>query len=329
MSHAGLGSRRACEDIIAAGRVTVNGHVAVLGEKADPAKDRILVDGQPLKLPEANVYVALYKPRGVLSAVSGHDPRPKVRDLVDIPGHLYPVGRLDVESEGLILLTNDGDLANRLTHPRYEHEKEYRVLVARRPDEEQLQVWRRGVVLEDGYRTAPAEVQLVEPFGKGAWLRVILREGRKRQIRETGAQIGLPVVKIIRTRIGSLTLGRLKPGEWRYLTSQEVLALKQPSGKQGKTASRRSTPRFSPLSAVESPGASPSDRGRKSDRAESKGALAGRAKTKAARGGASTAEKPSKGKSRPTVKGSQPSPSSKLSNAYPKRKKNRKIPRGG
>ncbi len=226
MAQAGLGSRRACEVLISAGRVTVNGRVAGLGDKADPRRDRILVDGQPLKLPDAPVYIALYKPRGVLSAVTSPDPRPTVRDLVDFPGHLYPVGRLDVDSEGLILLTSDGELANRLTHPRYGHEKEYRVLVARRPDEAQLEAWRRGVVLEDGYRTAPAEVRLDGYFGKGAWLRVVLREGRKRQIREMGAQIGLPVVKIIRVRIGSLRLGNLKPREWRHLTEDEVAALK-------------------------------------------------------------------------------------------------------
>jgi 23S rRNA pseudouridine2605 synthase len=133
---------------------------------------------------------------------------------------------LDVDSEGLILLTNDGELANRITHPRYGHEKEYRVLVARRPDEEQLETWRRGIVLEDGYKTAPAQVWVDRPEGKGAWLRVVLKEGRKRQIRETGTQLGLPVVKIIRVRIGSLQLGGLKPREWRYLSEAEVTALK-------------------------------------------------------------------------------------------------------
>lgn len=226
MAQAGLGSRRACEVLISAGRVSVNGRIAGLGDKADPQRDRILVDGRPLKLPEAQVYIALYKPRGVLSAVTSPDPRPTVRDLVDLPGHLYPVGRLDVDSEGLILLTSDGELANRLTHPRYGHEKEYRVLVARRPDQEQLETWRRGVVLEDGYRTAPSEVRLDGYLGKGAWLRVVLREGRKRQIREMGSQIGLPVVKIIRVRIGSLRLGTLKPREWRRLTDDEIAELK-------------------------------------------------------------------------------------------------------
>lgn len=227
MSQAGLGSRRACEELIADGLVFVNGRLARLGDKADPQRDRIVVKGQALSLPEALQYIAIYKPRGVLSSVTSPDPRQTVRDLVDLPGRLYPVGRLDVDSEGLVLLTNDGELTNRLTHPRYGHEKEYRVLVARRPDEEQLQTWRRGVVLPEGYRTAPAEVYTGQAYGKGMWLKVILKEGRKRQIRETGAALGLPVVKIIRVRIGSLRLGGLKPRQWRHLSPEEVRDLKQ------------------------------------------------------------------------------------------------------
>jgi 23S rRNA pseudouridine2605 synthase len=251
--------------LISAGRVTVNGRVAGLGDKADPQRDKILVDGRPLKLPEGPVYVALNKPRGVLSAVTSPDPRPTVRDLVDLPGHLYPVGRLDVDSEGLILLTSDGDLANRLTHPRYGHEKEYRVLVARRPDEEQLETWRRGVVLEDGYRTAPAEVRLDGTFGKGAWLRVVMKEGRKRQIRETGLQIGLPVVKIIRVRIGSLRLGNLKPREWRRLTDDEIAELKgrptsKPAPAQSKPPAGSKPPWKKPASSHPSSGKYPAQK---------------------------------------------------------------------
>lgn len=227
LARAGFGSRRACEELIRMGRVTVNGQVATLGSKADPQRDRILVDGQPISASQPRVYIALHKPRGVLSTVSTTDPRPTVIDLVDYPGRLFPVGRLDVDSEGLILLTNDGELANRLTHPRYGHEKEYRVLVARRPDEKQLEAWRHGVVLEDGHRTAPAQVYYEAPAGKGAWLRVIMREGRKRQIREVGETIGLPVLRIIRVRIGSLQLGSLKPRQWRFLTPQEVAALRR------------------------------------------------------------------------------------------------------
>jgi 23S rRNA pseudouridine2605 synthase len=243
LARAGLGSRRSTEELISAGRVRVNGKVAVLGGKADPQKDRIEVDGRPIGLDEPLTYVAIYKPRGVISAAQSPDPRPTVRDLVPLPGHLYPVGRLDADSEGLILLTNDGELANRLTHPRYGHEKEYRVLVARRPDEEQLDTWRRGVVLEDGYRTQPSEVRIESSAGKGAWLRVVMREGRKRQIRETGFQIGLPVVKIIRVRIGSLRLGILKPREWRQLSQDEVAALK---GQPEKAKSIPRDARFKP-----------------------------------------------------------------------------------
>lgn len=226
LARAGYGSRRASEELITAGRVKINGVVAVLGSKADPQQDTITVDNQPIAKEQAPAYVAINKPQGVLSEVSPDEPRQTVRDLVPLPGHLFIVGRLDMESEGLILLTNDGDLANRLTHPRYGHEKEYRVLVGNRPDEKQMDAWRHGVVLEDGNRTAPAQVRLEGVAGKGVWLRVILREGRKRQIREMGKQTGLIVLRIQRIRIGSLLLGDLKPGEWRQLKPDEIRALK-------------------------------------------------------------------------------------------------------
>ncbi len=242
LARSGLGSRRACEELISAGRVHVNGQVAILGSKADPTKDKIEFDGHIITPFESLVYIALYKPRGVLSAVSSPDARPTVCDLVTVPGHLYPVGRLDVDSEGLVLLTNDGDLANRLTHPRYGHEKEYRVLVAQHPDAEQLQIWRQGIVLEDGYRTIPAQVRLESLAGKGAWLRVIMREGRKRQIREIGSRLGLPVVKIIRVRIGNLFLGSLRPRQWRYLTPYEIDALKVKSTQSAR--SKRNSNRY-------------------------------------------------------------------------------------
>jgi 23S rRNA pseudouridine2605 synthase len=238
LSRAGLGSRRACEQLIIANRVRVNGEIAILGMKADPQVDRVLVDGRPIKILETFVYIALYKPRGILSTTSEPDQRLTVTDLVKVPERVYPVGRLDVDSEGLILLTNDGELANRLTHPRYGHEKEYRVLIACRPDEKQLETWRRGIVLEDGYHTAPADVRIESLAGKGTWLRVIMREGRKRQIRETGRLLGLPVVKIIRIRIGPLQVGNLRPREWRYITDVEVAALKgQPE--KGKPSPRK------------------------------------------------------------------------------------------
>ena len=228
LAQAGYGSRRACEDFITAGRVRVNGQLAELGQKADPRVDKITVDGKQMAAAETLTYVALYKPRNVLSTVENEpgDDRKTVRDLVDEPGHLYPVGRLDYESEGLILMTNDGDLTNRLTHPRFGHEKEYRVLLARRPDAQQLEAWKRGVVLEDGYKTQPVEVRFETSQGKGVWVRVIMGEGRKRQIRETCQQLGLPVVRIVRVRIGTLHLGTLKPRQWRHLYADEVDALK-------------------------------------------------------------------------------------------------------
>src|SRR5581483_10447839 len=238
LAQAGHGSRRACEEFISAGRVRVNGQVAILGQKADPSVDKITLDGKPLAAPEKLTYIALYKPRNVISSIDDEVGRKTVRDLLPESGHLYPVGRLDWDSEGLILMTNDGDLTNRLTHPRYGHEKEYKVLVARRPDPEQLETWRRGVVLEDGYKTAPAKVYAEAGAGKGAWLRVTMGEGRKHQIREIGSLLGLPVVRIVRIRIGTLKLGTLKPGEWRHLTVNEVAELK------GEEIASRETPKF-------------------------------------------------------------------------------------
>lgn len=239
LAQAGYGSRRACEDFITAGRVRVNGQIAILGQKADPATDKITVDGKPIAAAEALTYIALYKPRMVLSTVESErgDDRKTVRDLVEVPQHVHPVGRLDFESEGLVLMTNDGDLTNQLTHPRFGHQKEYRVLLARRPDQEQLEAWRRGVVLEDGYKTAPVDLRFESAQGKGAWVRVEMGEGRKRQIRETCKQLGLPVVRIVRVRIGSLRLGNLKPRQWRYLTREEIAELK--GNESGRKTGRR------------------------------------------------------------------------------------------
>ncbi len=239
LAKAGFGSRRANEELIIAGRVRVNGEIATLGMKANAAKDDIYVDNNLIPKAEDPVYIALYKPRGVLSDQAADDPRKNVRDLVDVPGHLFTIGRLDLDSEGLMILTNDGELTNLLTHPRYGHEKEYRVLVASRPDDEQLATWRRGVVLENGEKTAPCIVSIIRWHGKGAWLKVVLREGKKRQIREVGKMIGLPIVKLIRVRISSLTLGQLKPNEWRYLTDEEIKGLKQNAAQKPQENKRK------------------------------------------------------------------------------------------
>jgi 23S rRNA pseudouridine2605 synthase len=240
LAQAGYGSRRACEDFISAGRVRVNGKIAELGQKADSAVDKITVDGKQIAAAEQLIYIALHKPRFVLSTVESErgDERQTVMDLVDVPEHVHPVGRLDYESEGLVLMTNDGDLTNQLTHPRFGHEKEYKVLLAKRPDAEQLDAWRRGVVLEDGYKTTPVNVRYEAAQGKGAWVRVIMGEGRKRQIRETCKQLGLPVVRIVRIRIGSLRLDNLKSRQWRYLTLKEVQDLKNQTANTKKTRPR-------------------------------------------------------------------------------------------
>jgi 23S rRNA pseudouridine2605 synthase len=230
LSRAGFGSRRGCEKLIEEGRVTVNGKKITLGAKADPSEDDIRLDGALIGKPEKKVYIAVNKPRNMLSLHTPDDPRPSVFDIVKDERHLYPVGRLDFDSEGLVLLTNDGKLANRLTHPRYEHDKEYEVRVTRRPDEEQLQIWRRGVVLEDGYRTLPAKVEVKTYTKSGAWLSVVLREGKNRQIRRMGARINLPVRQIRRVRIGPIELGKLQPGNFRYLKPEEIQTLKEYAG---------------------------------------------------------------------------------------------------
>lgn len=224
MARAGLGSRRTNEAIIAAGRVRVNGRVATLGAKADPQRDTIEVDGKRLHVETDELtYILLNKPRGVISSLEDEmdQGRETVRDLVPLPGHLYPVGRLDKPSEGLMLMTNDGQLAHRLTHPRYEHEKVYEVELEGRISNRNLDQWRRGVMLDDRI-TAPAPIEVLGRDGDGTRLRIIMREGRKRQIRRIAADFGHPVKRLVRLNIGPLELGSLQPGEWRHLTTEEL-----------------------------------------------------------------------------------------------------------
>ena len=166
------------------------------------------------------------KPKGVLSDHNSNDPRLSIFDIVPIHPHLFAVGRLDYNSQGLILLTNDGDLAYRLTHPSFGHEKEYRVLIKGKPDIKQLNMLKNGVVLSDGYRTRPAKISIYDHEGANTWLSIILQEGRKRQIREMCSCIGLELIDLIRVRIGTLELGELKPKEWRYLSTLELETLK-------------------------------------------------------------------------------------------------------
>jgi 23S rRNA pseudouridine2605 synthase len=225
MAHAGVASRRKSEELISQGRVTVNNQVVTqLGTKVDPDHDEIRVDGEVVTISRRWMYVMLNKPRGVLSTMTDDRGRRSLDDLITAPERLYPVGRLDAASEGLILLTDDGELANLLTHPRYMHEKEYVVLVNGHPTEETLAAWQRGVML-DGQRTAPARVTPIRAQGDSMLLRIVMREGRKRQIRRMAALLGHPARELKRTGLGPLRLGSLESGQWRYLTAEEVRML--------------------------------------------------------------------------------------------------------
>jgi pseudouridine synthase len=238
LAGAGVASRRASEQLIVAGRVSVNGHtVTELGTKVDPDVVQIAVDGKPIMLPKRQVYLKLHKPRGVISDIGGDTyGRKSVEDLLPPDmRRLFPVGRLDLNSEGLILMTDDGELANKLTHPRYEHPKTYYVLLADRPPVSALDQLRNGVELPEG-KTAPAEVRVVQSLPQGlrlepgptdgVWLEIILREGKKRQIRHMTAAIGFPTLRLISWAIGPLTLDDLKSGESVPLQRKEVGALR-------------------------------------------------------------------------------------------------------
>lgn len=228
LSACGYGSRRGCEKIILENTVTVNGKIAKLGDKANLNTDDIRVNGQKVKRANSKkTYIVLHKPKYVLSDIKDPRNRKTVIDLVGHDGYLSIVGRLDFRSEGLILLTDDGDIANRLSHPRYEHEKEYQVLVHGSPTKDQFSRWEKGVRLPDGHKTLPTHVKKMSSSDEGTWLSIVLREGKKRQIREVGKIVGLPVKRIIRTRIGPIHLGSLQPGDWRYLTPLEIETLKK------------------------------------------------------------------------------------------------------
>lgn len=217
--------------MILAGEVAVNGAVvAELGVKVDPEHDRVAVKGRPVSPPTANLYLAVNKPPGVVTTVSDPQGRPTVAEIVPTLGRLFPVGRLDADSEGLVLMTNDGELAHRLMHPRYGCEKEYRALLRRFPEDEALERLERGILLEDG-PTAPARVEVERSRLTGdPWVRLTLREGRKRQVRRMLAAVGYPVVRLQRVRIGPLELGALPSGASRPLGRSEVAALRRSVG---------------------------------------------------------------------------------------------------
>jgi len=251
LARAGVASRRKCEELIRAGRVRVNGRVVTeLGTKVDPTRDIIEVDGRPIA-PERKVYILLHKPRGYLSDTLDFRGRPSALSLVPGGERLYPAGRLDARSEGLLLLTNDGELAHRLTHPRFQHQKEYLALVEGEPTEATLRRMLEGVE-RDGQVLRADAVQRLERLGPEAhihgweeapkgmtWLRILLHEGKKRHIRRMCAALGHPVRRLIRVRIGPLRLGDLKAGEYRILTEEEVRRLKEAIIERVRSPSRK------------------------------------------------------------------------------------------
>jgi 23S rRNA pseudouridine2605 synthase len=243
LSQAGLASRRAAEQLIAEGRVSVNGEtVRAMGVKADPAGDDIRVDGRRIKGVERPRYILLNKPRGYVTTRSDPQRRSTVIDLLTgVREYVYPVGRLDYDTEGLLLLTNDGDLAARLTHPRHGVERTYEARVSGMPDREALERLRKGIPL-DGHRTLPATVVLVNAsrHDRDGVLLLTIREGRNRQVRRMCEAVGHPVKELRRVRIGPLADRRLRVGQWRELTAAEVKRLMETSGKSGKSGTSES-----------------------------------------------------------------------------------------
>ena len=225
IAASGLMARRKAEEAIEAGRVTVNGLTARIGDSADPETDAILVDGRALPSAEKKVYIMLNKPRGIVTSLRDEKGRRDVSELVSgIPERLYPVGRLDLDSEGLLLMTNDGELANRLMHPSHEVEKCYRTWVKGENAAEKAALLRRPMEI-DGCIVGPAKVEVLETLPDGAVLEITIHEGRNRQVRKMCQQAGLTVTRLYRVREGKLRLGRLKSGQWRYLTAQELREL--------------------------------------------------------------------------------------------------------
>jgi 23S rRNA pseudouridine2605 synthase len=232
----GFGSRRTCEDLIVAGRVTVNGEIAVLGRRVDEAIDVVAVDGVPVGIRPGLVYWLLNKPRGAICSAADEHGRSTVYGLVPPSPRVHTVGRLDADSEGLLLLTNDGDLTAWLTHPRHEVEKEYLAVVSAPRSgvpRAAIRALREGVELDDGI-TLPAEVSQPQP----GVLRIVLREGRNRQVRRMCDRVGHPVTRLVRTRIGSLIDASLAPGSWRDLTIEELRSFGQRTG--GRRYAQRS-----------------------------------------------------------------------------------------
>jgi len=226
LAKMGIASRRKAEEMIEEGRVIVNGKVARLGEKADPAVDHIKVDGKLLTKPEPKVYFIFNKPKGVVTSLYDPEGRPTIKDfLKGIRQRVYPVGRLDYDSEGLLILTNDGELAHSILHPSKEIQKTYMVKVKGKIDEDSIEKLRKGVKIEGGI-TAPAKVIKISETEENSWIEITIHEGRKRQIRRMLLKVGHPVLKLKRIKIANLKLGSLKSGEIRRITPEELKKLR-------------------------------------------------------------------------------------------------------
>lgn len=245
----GLGSRRACEELIADGRVSVNGTIAPLGRRVELGRDHIAIDGVPLRITPGLVYYLLHKPAGVVSTSSDTHGRPTVVELVPAEPRVFSVGRLDLDTEGLLILTNDGDLAHQLTHPSFHVEKEYLAHVQGEVTKGQLRTLRDGVELEDG-RTAPAGVSQLSP----GLLRIVIHEGRNRQVRRMCAAVGHPVLRLVRVRIGPLADRALKPGEWRPLSHEELTQLEASKTAAADAGDERTSASAEPTSLATTPG---------------------------------------------------------------------------
>lgn len=230
LARAGVASRRAAEELIKAGRVRVDGHIVTeLGTKVDPGLHQVEVDGRKI-VRETPVYVALHKPRGVVSTMSDPEGRPSVRELLaDVPARVYPVGRLDFNTSGVLVATNDGDFAEALLHPRRSVPKTYVVKLQGIMRDEDVDQWRRGIQLEDG-KTGPAKVRLLRHEGDKTWLELTITEGRNQQVRRMGDATHFRVMRLARTSFAGITSEGLAPGRWRYLTADELTAMKKEHG---------------------------------------------------------------------------------------------------
>lgn len=240
LAHAGVDSRRACEDLIAQGRVTVDGEVATLGDKADPATAEVRVDGARVNVDPALVHLVLNKPRDVITTLDDPHGRRTVADLVDVDQRVFPVGRLDRDSEGLVLMTNDGDLAHELMHPSYEVPRTYVALVPGAVRDAALHRLRDGVDLEDG-PARPTSARVLEDDRQRALLEIVMTEGRKHEVRRMCDAVGLPVQRLARVAYGGVELGDLRQGSWRHLTQREVGLLHAAVGRGEPPTTERSS----------------------------------------------------------------------------------------